>query len=164
MHKTIFTWFGNLPTSTELHGFHYKIRRYNSAQEHSQETQFPIHPNSLSPTRQENTVLSSYVAARLLGIFFFYSHGLPYITNLIYIYIYIYIYRSAVLGIIILVEFGLLLTYIGLWQFKPHGPNSTGICVTKHAQDPNYPVGVAKSSTGLLLNHLFIDTKVYFMI
>ena len=23
MHKTIFTWFGNLPTSTELQGFHY---------------------------------------------------------------------------------------------------------------------------------------------
>ena len=67
-HKTIFTWFGNLPTSTELQGFHYKIRRYNSAQEHSQETQFPIHPNSLSPTRQENTILSSYAAARLLGI------------------------------------------------------------------------------------------------
>ena len=22
-HKTIFTWFGNLPTSTELQGFHY---------------------------------------------------------------------------------------------------------------------------------------------
>ena len=67
-HKTIFTWFGNLPTSTELQGFHYKIRRYNSAQEHSQETQFLIHPNSLSPTRQENTILSSYMAARLLGI------------------------------------------------------------------------------------------------
>ena len=29
-------------TSTELQGFYYKIRRYNSAQEHSQETQFPI--------------------------------------------------------------------------------------------------------------------------
>ena len=43
-HMTIFTWFGNLPTSTELQGFHYKIRRYNSAQEHSQETQFPITP------------------------------------------------------------------------------------------------------------------------
>ena len=23
MHKTVFTWFGNLPTSTELQGFHY---------------------------------------------------------------------------------------------------------------------------------------------
>ena len=22
-HKTVFTWFGNLPTSTELQGFHY---------------------------------------------------------------------------------------------------------------------------------------------
>ena len=84
-HKTIFTWFGNLPTSTELQRFHYKIRRYNSTQENSQETQFPIHPNSLLPTRQENTILSSYATARLLGIFFFNSHGLPYITNLIYI-------------------------------------------------------------------------------
>ena len=86
-HKTIFMWFGNLPTSTKLQGFHYKIRRYNSVQEHSQETQFPMHPNSLSPTRQENTILSSYAAARLLGIISN-SHGLPYITNLnIYIYI-----------------------------------------------------------------------------
>ena len=106
MHKTIFTWFGNLPTSTELHGFHYKIRRYNSAQEHSQETQFPIHPNSLSPTRQENTILSSYAAARLLGIISN-SHGLPSITNLIYIYI-----GQLVLGIIILVEFGFLILLV----------------------------------------------------
>ena len=68
MHKTIFTWFGNLPTFTELQGFHYYQGKYNSVQEHSQETQFPIHPNSLSPTRQENTILSSYATARLLGI------------------------------------------------------------------------------------------------
>ena len=157
-HKTIFTWFGNLSTSTELQGFHYKIRRYNGAQEHFQETQFPIHPNSLSPTRHENTILSSYAAIRLFGIFLkFLWLALCHKPN-------IYIYRSVVLGIIILVEFGLLLTYMGLQQFKPHGPNSTGNCVTKHAQDPNYPVGVAKSSTGLLFNHLFIDTKVYFMI
>ena len=87
MHKIIFMWFGNLPTSTELQGFHYKIRRYNSAQEHSREPQFPIHPNSLSPTRQENTILSSYAAARLLGIISN-SHYLQSITNLIYIYIY----------------------------------------------------------------------------
>ena len=85
-HKTIFMWFGNLLTSTELQGFHYKIRKYNSAQEHSQETQFPIHPNSLLPIRQEKTILSSYAAARLLGIISN-SHGLPSITNLIYIYI-----------------------------------------------------------------------------
>ena len=91
-HKTIFTWFGNLSTSTKLQGFHYKIRRYNNAQEYSQETQFPIHPNSLSPTRQENTILSSYAAARLLGIISN-SHSLPYITNLIYIYI---CHRSAI--------------------------------------------------------------------
>ena len=53
-----------------------------------------LHPNSLSPTKQKNTILSSYAAARLLRIF--YSHGLPNITNL-YIYIYIYIcHRSAI--------------------------------------------------------------------
>ena len=54
--------------STELQGFHYYQGKYNNAQEHSQETQIPIHPNSLSPTRQENTILSSYAAAKLLGI------------------------------------------------------------------------------------------------
>ena len=57
-----------MPTSTELQGFHHYQGKYNSAQEHSQETQIPIHPNSLSPTRQEHTILSSYAAARLLGI------------------------------------------------------------------------------------------------
>ena len=57
-------WFDNLPMFTELQGFHYYQGKYNSAQEHSQETQIPIHPNSLSPTRQENTILSSYAAAR----------------------------------------------------------------------------------------------------
>ena len=101
-------WFDNLPTFTELQGFHYKIRRYNSAQEHSQKTQFPIHPNSLSSTRQENTIISSYAAARLLGIIFN-SHYLPSITNLIYIYIYI---GRLVLGIIILVEYGFLILLV----------------------------------------------------
>ena len=57
-----------MPTSTELQEFHYYQGKYNSAQEHFQETQIPIHPNSLSPTRQKNTILSSYAAARLLGI------------------------------------------------------------------------------------------------
>ena len=53
-----------------------------------------LHPNSLLPTRQENTILSSYAAARLLGIISN-SHSLHYITNLIYIYIYI-CHRSAI--------------------------------------------------------------------
>ena len=47
-----------------------------------------LHPNSLLPTRQENTILSSYAAVRLLGIISN-SHSLHYITNHIYIYIYI---------------------------------------------------------------------------
>ena len=71
--------------STELQGFHYKIRRYNSAQEHSQKTQFPIHPNSFSPTRQENTILSSYATARLLGIISNYFYFVLHITTYIYI-------------------------------------------------------------------------------
>ena len=78
-HKTIFTWFGNLPTSTELQGFHYyqeKIQSINCS-----------YNISLSPTRQENTILFSYAAARLLGIISLNSHCLPSITNLIYIYI-----------------------------------------------------------------------------
>ena len=31
IHKTIFTWFGNLPTITELQGFHYSQRKIQSA-------------------------------------------------------------------------------------------------------------------------------------
>ena len=85
-------WFGNLLTSTELQGFHYKIRKYNSAQEHSQETQFPIHPNSLLPIRQEKTILSSYAAARLLGIISNYLSQL-FLCHKPNIYIYIYIYN-----------------------------------------------------------------------
>ena len=42
--KILFTWFSNLPTSTELQGFHYYQGKYNSAQEHSQETQISITP------------------------------------------------------------------------------------------------------------------------
>ena len=69
-----------------------------------------LHPNSLSPTRQENTILSSYVAARLLGIF--YSHSLPYITNLIYIYIYIYVIGRLLQGVTILLVLGFLILLV----------------------------------------------------
>ena len=31
IHKTIFTWFGNLPTSTKLQGFHYYQGKIKSA-------------------------------------------------------------------------------------------------------------------------------------
>ena len=31
MHKTVFTWFGNLPMSTELQGFHYYQGKIQSA-------------------------------------------------------------------------------------------------------------------------------------
>ena len=74
----------------ELQGFHYYKGKYNSAQEHSQETQISIHPNFLSPTRQENTILFFYAAARFLGITLIHTR-LPFISNLIYIYIYIYV-------------------------------------------------------------------------
>ena len=78
-------WFGNLPTFTELQRFHYYQGKYNSAQKHSQETQITIHLNSLSPTRQENTILSSYAAARLLGI-------ISIINSLLLVAYHIYIY------------------------------------------------------------------------
>ena len=57
-----------------------------------------LHPSTLSPTRQENTILSSYAAARLLGIISNYTR-LPFarlleilsiaVTNNIYIEIYV---------------------------------------------------------------------------
>ena len=72
-YKIIFTWFGNLPTSTELQGFHYYQGKIQSIT--------CIYNISLSPTRQENTILSSYAAARLLEII---SHNYTYT---IYIYI-----------------------------------------------------------------------------
>ena len=69
-----------------------------------------LHPNSLSPTRQENTILYSYVAARLLGIISN-SHGLHYITNLIYIYVIGRLLQGVtillVLSFLILLVFGL---------------------------------------------------------
>ena len=71
-----------------------------------------LHPNSLSPTRQENTILSFYAAARLLGIISN-SHSLHYITNLIYIYIYVIgwllqgVTILLILGFLILLVFGL---------------------------------------------------------
>ena len=44
-HKTIFTWFGNLPTSTELQGFHYYQERiqvvatvFSDSQKHGNNT------------------------------------------------------------------------------------------------------------------------------
>ena len=100
-YKIIFTWFGNLPTSTELQGFHYYQGKIQSIT-----CSYNI---SLSPTRQENTILSSYAAARLLGIISN-SHCLPkYHKPNIYIYIYV---GRLVLGIIILVELGFLILLV----------------------------------------------------
>ena len=67
-----------------------------------------LHLNSLSPTRQENTILSSYAAARLLGIF--YSHSLPCIKNLIYIYIYVI--DRLLQGVTILLVLGFLILFV----------------------------------------------------
>ena len=71
-----------------------------------------LYPNSLSPTRQENTILSSYAAARLLGTFLLSRLALYHKPN---IYIYIYVIGQLlqgvtillVLGFLILLEFGL---------------------------------------------------------
>ena len=66
-----------------------------------------LYPNSLSPTRQENIILSYYAAARLLGIISN-SHSLPCITNLIYIYIYIYVIGRLLQGVTTLLVLGFL--------------------------------------------------------
>ena len=66
-------------------------------------TKSQLHPSTLSPTRQENTILSSYAAARLLGIISNHTR-LPFarlleilsiaVTNNIYIEIYV---KSAII-------------------------------------------------------------------
>ena len=61
-------------------------------------------------TNRENTILSSYAAARLLGIISNYLSRL-FLYHKPNIYIYIYIGR-LVLGIIILVEFGFLILLV----------------------------------------------------
>ena len=97
-----------------LQGFHYKIRKYNSAQEHSQETQFPIHSNSLSPIKQENTILSSYAAARLLGIISNYFYFVLHITTYIYIYMCVCVCVINQVGRSIPFTIRILLTYVDL--------------------------------------------------
>ena len=47
-HKTIFTWFGNLPTSTELQGFHYI--RENTI----------VHKNTLKKPKSQYTLTLSH--------------------------------------------------------------------------------------------------------
>ena len=111
----------------ELQGFHYKIRRYNNALEHSQETQIPIHPNSLSPIRQENTILSSYAAARLLGIISIINSLLLTTYHKAHIYIYTCYFIKSALGIpnttcIRAISMTRLawLGLMGLWQNSSH--------------------------------------------
>ena len=71
-----------------------------------------LHPNSLSPTRQENTILSSYAAARLLGIFLLSRLALYHKPN---IYIYIYVIGRLLQGVTILLVLGfLILLELGL--------------------------------------------------
>ena len=91
--------------------------------------QIPIHPNSLSPTRQENSILllMRLLLTRLIGITLILSlvYCLQHKPN-----IYIY-YRSAILGIIFLGEFGfLILLDLGVSMFNPtreHDTNSTRV-------------------------------------
>ena len=88
-----------------------------------------MHKNTLKKPKSQYTLTlshthktrkhysSSYAAAtRVLGItlLFFSLCILPFNPNLIYIYIYIYIIGRLLLGIIFLVEFGLLVTDFGL--------------------------------------------------
>ena len=71
-----------------------------------------LHPNYLSPTRQENTILSSYVAARLLGIISNSHSACPISQNLIYIYIYIYVIGRLLQGVTILLVHGFLILLV----------------------------------------------------
>ena len=91
-----------------------------------------LHPNSLSPTRQEkNTILSFYAAARLLGIisnnfFFFFAY------HKAYIYIYIYYFIKPAVGIpkttcirsISMTGLGLV-GLMDLWQNSSHTSRHT---------------------------------------
>ena len=98
---------------------------------------FQLHPNSLSPTRQENTILSSYATAKLLGIIsnnfcrisqsthtHTHTHIYIYIT---YIYIYICYFIKSAVGIpnttcirsISVTELGLV-GLMRLWQNSSH--------------------------------------------
>ena len=70
-----------------------------------------LYPNSLSPTRQENTILSSYAAARLLGIFLLSRLALYHKPN-IYIYIYIYVIGRLLQGVTILLVLGFLILLV----------------------------------------------------
>ena len=71
-----------------------------------------LHPNPLSPTRQENTILSSYAATRLLGIFLLSRLALYHKPN---IYIYIYVIGRLLQGVTILLVLGfLILLELGL--------------------------------------------------
>ena len=111
-----------MPTSAELQGFHYYQGKYNSAQEYSQETQIPIHPNSLSPIRQEK----HYAAARLLGIISIANSHLFAAYHKAHIYTCYFIKSAS--GIpnttciwsISIIKLGLVGPYGLVAKFKPH--------------------------------------------
>ena len=57
-YKNLYGSTNCLPPQLRWRNFTIKIGKCNSAQIYSQETQIPIHPNSILPTttRQENTI------------------------------------------------------------------------------------------------------------
>ena len=92
-----------------------KTNRENTRQRKQSHAQDNIYALALSHIKNKNRSwlpLSSLFSlmrllTRLIGIL--YEHTTTFlISNLIYIYIYIYMSKSAVLGIIFLVEFGQL--------------------------------------------------------
>ena len=64
-HKTVFTWFGNLPTSTKLQGFHYYLGRIQS-------TRIAATILFLLPSRmrqQQPTILKTLIIAKSVQIY-----------------------------------------------------------------------------------------------
>ena len=88
-----------------------------------------LHPNSLSPTRQEKkTILSFYAAARLLGIIS--NNNFLHIIKHIYIYIYYFIQltvgipNTTCIRSISITGLGLV-GLMGLWQNSSHTSRHT---------------------------------------
>ena len=88
-----------------------------------------LHPNSLSPTRQEKkTILSFYAAARLLGIIS--NNNFLHIIKHIYIYIYYFIQltvgipNTTCIRSISMTGLGLV-CLMGLWQNSSHASRHT---------------------------------------
>ena len=69
MHKPIFTWFGNLPTSTELQGFHYYQGRIHSTKLRLQYF-LSLIKNTATPLNKTLITQSRFLYIKMGQIFF----------------------------------------------------------------------------------------------